>query len=70
MNDQDIQAVQRALGAIALIREYYASSTPGYQHAQETLKALRGDGKSFFRVNMADALAATLQNQAIKGVPR
>jgi hypothetical protein len=70
MTNEDIRAVEQALGAIRLIRDWHASSKPGHDVALEILKALRGDGKSLFRVNMADAINATIENKAVEPVTR
>jgi hypothetical protein len=69
MDNDEIKAVEQAMGAIRLIRDKYASSEPGQRLAQEILQALRGDGKSLFRVNMAEAINASLLNKSVAAVP-
>jgi hypothetical protein len=66
MTNEDIKAVEQAMGAIRLIREQYASGEPGQRLAQEILRALRGNGKSLFRVNMADAINGYLSNKSVE----
>lgn len=69
MTNEEILAVEQAMGAIRLIRDKHASHETGLQLAQEILKALRGNGKSHFRVNMAGAMDAYLQNKSVELVP-
>lgn len=66
MTREDIEAVVRAMGAIALIREHYASGEAAWKLTEEILWTLRGDKKSLFRVNMANAIGATLLNRPIE----
>lgn len=68
MTNEDIRAVEQAMGAIKLVRDHYASSKPGHDVALEILKALRGNGKSLFRVNTADAIEAALGNKSVEPV--
>jgi hypothetical protein len=70
MTNEDIQAVEQAMGAIRLIRDQHASAEPGQRLSQEILQTLRGNGKSLFRVNMAEAINATLANKAVEPVAR
>lgn len=66
MNNEDIKAVEQAMGAIRLIRDQHASGEHAQRLSQEILQALRGNGKSLFRVNMADAIKASLLNKSLE----
>lgn len=66
MTNEDIKAVEQAMGAIRLIRDQHASGETAQRLTQEILQALRGNGKSLFRVNMADAINATLMNKSVE----
>ena len=70
MKRDDIEAVEQAMGAIALIRQHYASSSEGHQRSQDILSILRGSGSNLFRKNVADAIAAYLVNNEVRGVHR
>jgi hypothetical protein len=70
MTNEDIQAVERAMGAISLIRSYHASSKSGHDVVLDIVKALRGNGENLFRMNVADAIDATLANKAVEAVAR
>ena len=70
MNRNDIEAVNEAMGAIALICDYYASSAEGWKLCEEILKILRGNGENIFRANMADGIRASLSNKTLELVTR
>ncbi len=68
MDNDEIKAIERAMGAIRLIRDKHASGEVGQRLAQEILQALRGDGKSLVRVNVAEAINASLLNKSVEMV--
>jgi hypothetical protein len=70
MTNEDIKAVEQAMGALRLIADRYASSEDGQKRFQDVLSILRGGGSNLFRTNMADALSAYLSNKNVEPVGR
>jgi hypothetical protein len=70
MTNEDIRAVEQAMGAIRLIADHYASSVEGQKRFQDILSILRGNGSNLFRVNMADAMSAYHSNKNVEPVAR
>ena len=69
MDNDEIRAVEQAMGAIRLIRDTHRSSETGQKLSQEILEALRGDRKSLLRTNVAEAINASLLNKSVAAVP-
>jgi hypothetical protein len=70
MTNEDIKAVEQAMGALRLIADHYASGAEGQTRFQDTLSILRGNRSNLFRTNMADALSAYLSNKNVEPVAR
>ena len=64
--NQDIEKIIQALHTILYFKNNYPSTTEGHRIIQETLKVLKGDGRSLLCTNVAIAIDASLSNKGVQ----
>ena len=68
--NQDIEKIIQALHTILYFKNYYPSTTEGNRIVQETIKVLKGDGRSLLCANVAVAIDASLSNKEVEVTAR
>ncbi len=68
--DQDIEKVVQALHTILYFKNYHTSLVEGQRMFQETLKVLKGDGRSLLCANVSVAIDASLSNKEVQVTAR
>jgi hypothetical protein len=68
LDDQDLKAINQAMGAIQLIRSHYGSSVEGQRLMQDVLKILRGTGR-IVCINVADAINCANHMKGVQEAP-
>ena len=68
--NQDIEKIIQALHTILYFKNNYPSTTEGNRIMQETIKVLKGDGRSLLCTNVAIAIDASLRNKEVQASPR
>ena len=68
--NQDIEKIIQALHTILYFKNNYPSTTEGNRIVQETIKVLKGDGRSLLCANVAVAIDASLSNKEVQVSPR